>query len=492
MQYAAISRLFISSPKIFFVNSRHRRLCLHNFNLLTSLSIETVMAEIIKIKKGLDIPLIGAASQSVTIDKDTDLFGVVPDDFPGHAWRLDVKEGDDVKKGAPLLHSKSCEKIRLVSPVCGKIEHISRGERRKLLNISIRRSSDEQITDPTFPSAPAENAAREDIIEALCHSGLWALMRSRPYDIVANPDIKPRDIFISAFDSAPLAPALISPADKDMLEAGIRTLSKLTDGKVYLGVRFGSGLSSSVAETLEIQGPHPAGNTGVQIAAVKPVNKGETVWTLDARTVVRIGRFVSGKGLDTQTSVAITGEMCSDPHIIDTTVGASIPQLIQGLVINDGRNVRTISGNVLTGHLVTPEAEFLRYPYRQVTLIPEGDDKEEFMGWASLDPNRYSVKRSFPSFLRKKTPFSFDARLKGGRRAMILNGEYDRVFPMDIYPEYLLKAIISGNIDQMEKLGIYEVSPEDFALPEFVDTSKLPLQQIVRQGLDALRKEEEG
>ncbi len=459
--------------------------------LLSRHQTEIDMAEIIKIKKGLDIPLIGAASDTITTDTGSNLFGITPDDFPGHAWRLEVAEGDEVMIGSPVLRSKACDKIYLVSPVRGKIERIARGERRKLLSVSIRRTSATPAFDTNFPAAPTYDAPRHEIIDALCRSGLWSLMRTRPYDIVPNPDITPRDIFITAFDSAPLAPDIVTPAEHDMLESGIKTLSRLTDGKVYLGVRFGSGVSCPSAEVIEIQGPHPAGNAGVQIAAVKPVNKGETVWTLDARTAVRVGRFMSGQGLDTLTTVAITGEMCSDPHLIKTTVGVSVNHLTKGLVRKDGQHVRIISGNVLTGHTVVPDMEFLRFPYRQVTMIPEGDDKEEFMGWASVDPRRYSVKRSFPAFLRRNTPFSFDSRLKGGKRAMILSGEYDRVFPMDIYPEYLIKAIMSGNIDRMEQLGIYEVAPEDFALPEFVDTSKIPLQQIVRQGLDNLRKEME-
>lgn len=257
---------------------------------------------------------------------------------------------------------------------------------------------------------------------------------------------------------------------------------------MYLGIRPGSGITSKSAEVYEFDGPHPAGNVGVQIAAVKPVNKGETVWTLDAATAARIGMLCADGILNYHTVVAVTGEGVNDPHLVKTTMGASIDTLIGGM-LKTGQSLRIISGNVLTGVRVHTNG-FLRYPYRQITVIEEGDHADEFMGWASLDPGKFSVKRSFPAFLRGLSkPYKFDSRIKGGHRAMILSGEYDKVFPFDIYPEYLLKAIIAGDIDRMEKLGIYEVAPEDFALPEFVDTSKIELQKIVREGLDNLRKE---
>ena len=239
---------------------------------------------------------------------------------------------------------------------------------------------------------------------------------------------------------------------------------------------------------IQFEGPHPAGNVGTQIAEIAPVNKGEVVWTLDASTAARIGRLCE-KGLpDYTTTVALTGPEVASPHLIRTMIGASISTLVDGELKRED-DIRIISGNVLTGVKVEKDG-FLHFPYRQITVIEEGAHADEFMGWASLDPGKYSVKHTFPAFLRGLSkPFDFDARIKGGHRAMILSGEYDKVFPFDIYPEYLLKAIMAGDIDRMEKLGIYEVAPEDFALPEFVDTSKIELQKIVREGLDNLRKE---
>lgn len=441
------------------------------------------MSEIIKIKKGLDIPLGGKPTEKLTGDTSSHTYAIYPDDFPGPVWKAAVKAGDYVKAGDVLFSDKTHSDLSLVSPVTGEIKEINRGERRHIRYISIEKK--EETSDASNKSSL--NTA-EDIKNALLKSGLWAMMRQRPYDIVPDVNITPRDIFVTAFDSSPLAGEMLVKEDLDWLEKGLESLSKLTHGKIYLGIKYGLGISSKVAQVYEFQGPHPAGNIGTQIAAIKPVNKGETVWAIDARTVVRIGKLCAAGLMDFETLVAVTGPEVKYPHMVRTTVGASIEGILKGF-IEDSKGKRIISGNVLTGIKEGLDG-FLHYPYRQITVIKEGDDADEFMGWASLSPEKFSVKRNFPAFLKGLTnPFNFDARIKGGKRAMILSGEYDKVFPFDIYPEYLLKAIISKDIDRMEKLGIYEVAPEDFALPEFVDTSKQELQKTVREGLDYLRKE---
>ncbi len=439
------------------------------------------MAEIKRIKRGLDIPLKGEASLSTSEDTTTTLFAIFPDDFPGPVWKAVVKAGDKVKAGQALLKDKASGKVCLVAPVSGTVEEIHRGERRHIEYVSVRKEADEYLE-----AAPARTP--DEIKERLMSFGLWAMMRQRPFDIVPEADVEPRDIFVTAFDSAPLAGPMLNDEMKPWLEAGLEALAKLTRGKVYLGIAPNAGISSKAAEVFEFQGPHPAGNVGTQIAAIKPVNKGETVWTLDARTVCRIGMLCSKGRPDYSTWVAVTGPDIINPAHVSTRIGAKIDSLLKGN-IKSSDDVRIISGNVLTGVKVGIDG-FLRFPYRQICVIDEGANTDEFMGWASINPMRYSVKRSFPAFLRGLSkPFDYDARIKGGHRAMILSGEYDKVFPFDIYPEYLLKAIIAGDIDRMEKLGIYEVAPEDFALPEFVDTSKNELQKIVRNGLDNLRKE---
>lgn len=439
------------------------------------------MTQRIKIKKGLDIPLAGCASDRVEKVQGADLYAIAPDDFGGYTWKACVKPGDSVALGAPLMQAKEEPSLCLVSPVAGEVAEVHRGERRKIEYISVRENGQsKQATD--FD-------AHSDIKERLMRSGLFAMMRQRPFDIVPDTKAEPRDIFITSFDSAPLASDMGSDPLFDYLEEGVKVLSKMTKGKVYLGVRPGSGISSEIAEVIEFEGPHPAGNPGTQIAAIEPVDKGETVWTLDALTAARIGKFAKTGELDFSARVALTGPCLSDPHIADTTIGVSLKALLAGAIKDGEGKVRIISGNVLTG-IKESENGFLRYPYRQVTVIEEGDDADEFMGWASVNPGKYSVKRSFPAFLRGLSkPFRFDARIKGGHRALILSGEFDKVFPMDILPEYLIKAIQAKDIEKMEQLGIYEVAPEDFALAEFVDTSKTELQKLVREGLDYLRKE---
>lgn len=435
------------------------------------------MTKEIKIKRGLDIPLEGKSEGKVR-PLESDIVGVCPDDFPGYTWKCDVKPGDKVAQGSPLFHAKEHEDIKLVSPISGTIEEIRRGERRKILSVSIRKEGDEK-----------KEFKDGDVSLRIKESGLWSMMRQRPYDIVPSATAEPRDIFVTAFDSAPLAGNVLPAHLAQYLEPGLETLKSLTKGNVYLAIRADQEISSNAAEILVMSGPHPAGNTGVQIAAVAPVNKGDTVWTLDAATAARIGALVKTGHADYMTEVAITGPSASDPKNVLTTIGASMRDLLKD-EITDATDTRVISGNVLTGIKTDADTDFLRYPYRQVTLIPEGNHADEFMGWASMNPKKYSVKRTFPAFLRGLgKAFPFDARIKGGRRAMILSGEMDKVFPFDIYPEYLIKAMIAGDYDKMEKLGIYEVAPEDFALPEFVDTSKEELQKLTRESLDKLRKD---
>lgn len=435
----------------------------------------------IRIKKGLDIPLAGKPSTQLESGPAGGTFAICPDDFPGPVWKAVSKPGDTVSAGDPLMIDKATGTLVLASPVSGTVKEINRGERRHINFISITEGD----------GAPKNFGKPKNAAEALAilkQSGLWAMMRQRPYDIVPDADSKPRDIFVTAFDTAPLAGEILNGELAGWLDKGLEWLSKLTTGKVYLGVKTGMAISSRHAEIIEFDGPHPAGNVGTQIAAIKPVNKGETVWTLDALTAARIGKLLETGTPDYSAVVALTGPDVKNPHLVGTLFGASIESLLANQLDTE-KGIRIISGNVLTGVQVE-KSGYLHFPYRQVTVISEGDDADEFMGWASLNPGKFSVKRSFPAFLKGLSkPFHFDARIKGGHRAMILSGEYDKVFPFDIYPEYLIKAILANDIERMEKLGIYEVAPEDFALPEFVDTSKIELQKIVRQGLDNLRKE---
>ena len=433
-----------------------------------------------KLKKGVNLSLAGAIADTTVATASPKRFAIVPDDFTGIIPRLDVKEGDKVLAGDALFHDKNHPQIKITSPVSGTVETIERGERRKILSIVITPDSENQFK--VFNT----NDAKELLLE----SGLWAAMRQRPYDIVPDPEVTPRDIFVTAFDSAPLAASMsIQLAGKDAyLQKGVDALAKMTAGKVHVGCAPDAELSLKGCEVNTFAGPHPAGNAGVQLANVKPVNKGEVVWTLDAVAVARFGELIATKKLPVETIVAVVGENVTTPKLVKCTIGADIVSLTDGNIA-DAAASRIISGNVLTGVKVAANG-YLRFPYRQITVIPEVKDDAEFMGWVSLSPKKFSLYRSFTCRLfGAKKPFSFDSKLNGGERAIIMSGEYDRMLPMDIYAEFLIKAIIAFDIDKMEQLGIYEVAPEDFALAEFADTSKLPLQHIVREGLDKLRKE---
>lgn len=441
----------------------------------------------IKIKKGLDLNLAGAVAQpKIAAEAMPKSAAIIPDDFTGLSPKLEVKEGDKILAGQPLLRDKAYENLKVASPVSGTVSAVVRGDRRKIERVVIDLDSEQK-------SAKAETGGidtAEKAIELLCASGMLALMRQRPYDIVPRPDKQPRDIFITAIDSAPLAVPMSVALEgkKPMLDAGAKLLAMATKGKVYITVDDNWTLGDIAgAQMIHAKGPHPVGNVGVQIANTAPINKGETVWTLDAMTLARIGQIASEGTFDGSAVVAITGSEVENPCVIETVMGAKIEDIIGGRLKKSSRHLRIISGNVLTGSAVGEDG-YLRFPYHQITVIPNGDDVDEFMGWASVSPSKMSTSQTFPGHFLHRA-FKPDARMLGGQRAMIMSGQYDKYIPMDIMGEYLIKAILAHDIEGMERLGIYEVAPEDFALAEYADTSKMPLQQIVRDGLDYLRKE---
>ena len=436
----------------------------------------------VRLKKGFDINLLGAIEGAdVAFTAPPRSIAVVPDDFHGIIPRMEKKEGEHVIAGEPLYHDKNYEDIKVVAPVSGTLKEVRRGERRHIDAIIITPEGNDSMTLDL----------KRPVEEVLLASGLWVMLRQRPYDIVPAPGVRPRDVFVTAFDSSPLAPDLdvVLGNKREYIGKGVEILSGLTDGKVYIGIRKGQSIDAPGAEINTFVGPHPAGNAGVQAANLVPVNKGETVWTLDIVTLARIGElFTTGK-VSHNTIVAVDGEQVKTPRYVQTVMGAELTTLLKGQLKEDAGESRIISGNVLTGSKVEAD-QWLRAPYRHVTIIPENSNPDEFMGWASMSPKRFSLYRTFTSWLRGlKRPVSMDSRIKGGERAIVRTGEYDAMLPMDIYGEFLIKAIISGDIDKMEQLGIYEVAPEDFALAEFADTSKLELQRIVREGLDRLRAE---
>ena len=446
------------------------------------------MANVIKIKKGLDINLKGKASEVLLNGGKSETYAIVPDFYSGVLPKVVAKVGDKVKAGSVLMIDKNRPEIKFVSPVSGEVTAVNRGAKRKVLSIVV--TPDAQIEYEEFGKKNVASLKGDEVKEAMLNAGMWPFVMQRPYDIVATPGETPRDIFVSAFYSAPLAPDfnyLVKGQEADF-QTGLDALAKLTTGKVYVGIRKGSAVQQvKGVELVEIEGPHPAANASVLINHTKPINKGETVWTVDPANVIIIGRLFNKGIADFSRKVVITGSETKEQGYVQAISGCTIKSLIGGRVATDA-HIRIISGNVLTGTKVTME-DYLGAYDNQITVIPEGDGTHEFLGFAMPRSGQYSMSHSYFSWLMGKKEYVLDARIKGGKRAMIMSNEYDKVFPLDIYPEYLLKAIIAFDIDKMENLGIYEVAPEDFALCEFVDTSKIELQKIVRDGLTLLYKE---
>ena len=440
------------------------------------------MAKVIKLRKGLDINLKGKAALETTSVKCPGEYALVPDDFTGVKPKVVVKEGDNVLIGDALFVDKLHPEVKFVSPVSGTVSMVERGDRRKLLSIRVK--SDGKQSARTFDT-------KQDIKALLLESGMFAFLRQRPYDVVANPEDKPKAIFVSAFNSMPLSQDFeyVLKGEEKAFQAGITALSKLA--KVHLGVsarQTSAALTGATGcEVTVFDGPAPAGNVGVQINHVDPINKGEVVWTLGAEEVLFIGRLLTTGRVDLTRTVALAGSEVKKPCYAKMLVGQRLDTLLHGQV-DLSAGIRIINGNVMTG-VKTTAGGYLGAHTTEVNVIPEGDHADEFMGWIMPRFGTFSTHRSYFSWLCGKKDYVFDARVKGGERHMIMSGEYDKVFPMDIYAGYLIKAIITGDIDRQEALGIYEVAPEDFAIAEFVDSSKLELQRIVRQGLDILRKE---
>jgi Na+-transporting NADH:ubiquinone oxidoreductase subunit A len=448
------------------------------------------MSRSIKLKKGFDIPLEGAAEKLIAETVNPVMFGVKPIDFPGLIPKLDIRPGDEVLAGTSLFHNKIRPEIKFTSPVSGKVVSVERGDRRMILEIILERKGNRSVD---FGKADPEKLSSDQIKEHLLKSGLWPAIRQRPYHVVANPADQPKSIFISGFDTAPLAPDLSfvfenSPAS--FFRTGISALKKLTKGKVNLVLR-GDGNSGKVLENVPgveisyFSGPHPAGNVGVHIHHLDPVNKGEIAWYINLQDVVSVGRLFEEGIYKPEKIVALTGSEVLKPQYYKMISGGAITEMVTDNV--KPGSLRYISGNVLTGTKIS-SAGYLGFYDSQITVIPEGN-YYEFFGWASIGSDKLSFSKTFLSSLLPKRSYKLDTNLHGGERAFVVTGQYEKVVPMDIYPMQLFKAILAEDIDMMENLGIYEVAEEDFALCEYICTSKIEIQSIIRKGLDLMSKE---
>ena len=447
------------------------------------------MSKDIRIKKGLDIKLVGAAQKTTKNVSLSSVYAIKPEDFHGITPKLIAKEGAIVKAGDTLFYSKSDERILFPSPVSGKVVEVIRGARRKVLAVKIAADSKQEYKE--FETKDAGSMSAEEVKNHLFDAGCWPFIKQRPYDVVANPNQVPKAIFVSAYASAPLAANLdyVLSGKEAELQAAIAAVAKLTEGKVHvsLGANANSPLKDlKGVEFHSVSGPHPSGNVGTQIAKIDPINKGEVVWVITPQDLVIIGELLLTGKFNATRIIALTGSQFSKPQYAAAIVGASIADLVANNLEND--NTRIISGNVLSGVQVKEEG-FIGYYDNQITAIPEGDDYE-FFGWNKPVFNKISTSRALTfSWLTPNKKYDLNTNTNGEHRAFVMTGSYEEVFPLDIYPMQLLKAFMYKDLDEMEALGGYEVAPEDFALTEFVCVSKQPHQKLIREGLDLMREE---
>lgn len=459
------------------------------------------MSKIVKLKKGFDIKLVGKAEKKLVEFQPAKTFAIKPTDFIGlQRPKVTVNEGDTVKAGTPILIDKALEQVQYVAPVSGEIVEIKRGEKRKLLEIKIL--ADSEISYESFDKFSASsinNLTKEDVISNLSQGGVWPQIIQRPFGIVANPAETPKSIFISGFDSHPLAPdfAVTLNGEEKYFQVGIDVLKKLTDGLVHLNLNADAEVPAVFANVQNVQinkfsGPHPVGNVGIQIHHIDPVNKGEIVWTITPFGVVQIGKLLLDGRYDASKVIAITGSRAKNAAYTKTYIGACVDTLVNGNIQEDEKSeiapeTRVVSGNVLTGEKINKDG-YLGFYSNQITLLPEGE-YHEFLGWMKPTSDKLSFHRALGllSFLKPNKEFVLDTNVRGEERAFVQTGVFESVTPMDILPVYLLKAIMAEDFDEMEELGIYEIVEEDLALCEFVDVSKHPVQEIVRKGIDLIQ-----
>jgi len=453
------------------------------------------MIETIRIKKGFDINLKGKAEKRIEEISPPETYALKPTDFIGiERPKLLVKEGDTVQAGTPILFCKKNEKIKYVSPVSGEIAEIVRGEKRKLLEIRILADKDiKYASAKKYSSSEINGLSKQEVANILCDHGIWPNIIQRPYGIIANPEDEPRDIFVSGYDSSPLAPDydFVYQGQEQYIQTGIDILNKFISRQVHLTVDANAEFSKVFSHLKginlhKISGPHPSGNVGIQIHHIKAINKGDILWTTTPFGLAQIGKmFMEGK-YEAERIIALTGPEVKNPQYYKVRTGTSIKKFLENNLLSD--NIRVISGNALTGEKISKDS-YLGFYHNQITVLEEGN-KPVLLGWFKPTFKELSLHRALGlfSFLNpKKTEYNLNTNTRGDKRAFVLSGVFEKVLPMDIYPTHLFKAIITEDYDEMEALGIYEVIEEDVALCEFVDVSKHNIQQIVRDGLELLQ-----
>ena len=448
------------------------------------------MSKDIRIKKGLNINLVGAAETTTSKAVLSNVYALNLDDFHGITPKMLVKEGAEVKAGDSIFYNKNVEEMHFAAPVSGEVVEIVRGARRRILTVKILADKEQD-----FKSSKVLNLVDADdnlVRKTLLESGCWAFIKQRPYDIIANPSETPKAIFVSGYATAPLAADVdyVLKGKEKELQAAIKVLSILTPGKVHVSVgnTQTSPFSNIEGVTLhKVSGPHPAGLVGTQINKIDPINKGEVVWTVSPQDLVIIGEYFLTGIFNAERIVALSGSSVKSPKYYTTKIGAEISTFLYASGVKED-NFRLINGDVLTGVKTMPDGH-LGFYNNTVTAIPEGDDYELF-GWNKPIFNKVSSTRALTfSWLNKNKKYDLNTNTNGEHRAFVVTGKYEEVFPLDIYPMQLLKACMVKDLDEMEHLGLYEVAPEDFALTEFICISKQPHQQIIREGLDLMYQE---
>ena len=448
------------------------------------------MSKSVRLSRGLNINLLGDADKVYASVKNHEIYALKPTDFHGLTPKLTVKVGDSVLAGSIIFFDKYNEKIKFCSPVSGTIQDIVRGDKRRILEVIIK--SNNEVKYVSHSPVNPKDLSREQIIDHMLEKGVWPFIRQKPYDIIANPSDMPKSIFISAFKSGPLA------IDNDfalygmdeLFQKGLDIISKLTNGKTHLNLDGNTNSSKvfSDAKGVELNsfsGPHPAGNVGIQIHHLDPINKGDIVWYLEPQDIIIIARLFTEGKYDVSRIISLCGSEVSKPRYYRTISGSCVANLISDNVKRE--NNRIICGDVLSGKKIDKNG-YLGFYDTQITVIKEGNE-QEFLGWALPGINKFSMSKSYFSWLFPTRKYNIDTNMRGEERAYVVTGQYEKVLPMDIFPQQLVKAIMIEDIDLMEKLGLYEVGPEDFALCEFVCTSKIEVQSLIRHGLDILRKE---
>lgn len=451
------------------------------------------MSKTVKLRKGLDIKLVGEADKLKVDAPMPASVALKPTDFHGLVPKMVAKQGDKVKIGSVIFYDKYNEAIKFVSPVSGVVEEVVRGAKRKILEVRITPDAQEEAVkhEPKDPAA----LSGEEVKAAMLENGLWPFLKQRPLDIVADPNVEPKAIFVSAFDSHPLAPDYdyIVHGQDQFFQNGLNALEKLTSGKVHLTLNGNVPADATFQNAKNVQinkisGKHPAGNVGTQIHFIDPIDKGQFVFTVNPQDVVAIGKFFAEGQYDPTRIVALTGSEAKNRKYYRTIVGASVAGIVNDNLESD--NVRVISGNALTGEKIDLNG-YLGFYDAQVTVLPEGNQYKFFLtkGWLGPGFDKYSSHMLFPTWLMKNKKYRLDTNMNGEERGFVVTGEMEKVMPLDILPMQLIKAVMTKDIDAMELLGIYEVAPEDFALCEYVCTSKIDIQEKIREGLDLIKEE---